>query len=218
MQAVVFLGPPGAGKGTQAKGEAERRGLLYIATGDQLRAAVAAGTELGLQAKACMDSGELVPDDVIIGIVRELIAQHPDAEGVLFDGFPRTAAQADALGALMSERGASITAVVYFDVAADAVVRRLGGRRVCRGCGTTYHTEHLRPKQEGTCDQCGGELYQRDDDNETTVRERLRVYEDQTASLLDYYRSQDLLVRIDAAQSIDDVAQAVKGALDGAGG
>jgi adenylate kinase len=212
----IFLGPPGAGKGTQAKGEAERLGLLYIATGDELRKAIAAGTALGLEAKRHMDAGRLVPDDVIIGIVRDLLDQHPEARGVLFDGFPRTLAQAEALDRLLAARSEALDAVVYFDVAADAVVQRLGGRRVCRKCGTTYHIVHNPPKVAGRCDACtdGGDLYQRDDDNEKTVRERLRVYDQQTASLLDYYRRRGLLARIDASAPIDRVRQAVRTILD----
>ncbi len=214
MQAFVFLGPPGAGKGTQAKGEAERLDLLYIATGDELRRAVAQGTELGQKAKEYMDAGELVPDDVIIGIVRDLIDAHPEARGVLFDGFPRTVAQAEALDSLLVERDDALNAVVYFDVDAEQVVARLAGRRVCRQCGATYHVEHNPPAESGVCDQCGGELYQRDDDNEQTVRERLRVYGEQTASLLDYYRDRGLLVRIDAGLSIPEVREAVRAVLD----
>jgi adenylate kinase len=214
LQAFVFLGPPGAGKGTQAKGEAERLDLLYIATGDELRRAVAQGTDLGQKAKEYMDAGELVPDDVIIGIVRDLIDAHPEARGVLFDGFPRTVAQAEALDALLVERDDALNAVVYFDVDAEQVVARLTGRRVCRQCGATYHVEHNPPAEPGVCDECGGELYQRDDDNEQTVRERLRVYGEQTASLLDYYRDRGLLVRIDAGLSIPEVREAVRAVLD----
>jgi adenylate kinase len=214
VQAFVFLGPPGAGKGTQATGQAERLDLLYIATGDELRRAVAQGTELGHQAKQYMDAGELVPDDVIIGIVRELLDAHPEARGVLFDGFPRTVAQAEALDDLLVERDDALDAVLYFEVGEEVVVARLSGRRVCRQCGATYHVEHTPPAEEGVCDQCGGELYQRDDDNEQTVRERLRVYGEQTASLLDYYRDRGLLLRIDAALSIPEVRQAVQAVLD----
>ena len=213
---AIFLGPPGAGKGTQAVGQARRLALLYLATGDQLRAAVKAGTPLGLQAKTFMDAGELVPDDVIIGLVRDVLARHPDARGVLFDGFPRTVGQAEALDALFARRNEAIDTVVYIDVPADAVVARRGGRRVCRACGATNHGDHKPPKVPGRCDACpdGGDLYQRDDDQEQTVRERLRVYGEQTAPLLDYYRAKNLLVPIDGAQTIAQVRQAVTGVLD----
>lgn len=216
MQAFVFLGPPGAGKGTQAKGEARRLGLLYIATGDELRQAAAAGTPLGRLAQRAMDAGELVPDDVIIGIVRERLERSREARGVLFDGFPRTVAQAEALEALLAERSEALAAVLYFDVAGDEVVRRLDGRRVCRLCGAVYHVEHKPPKVEGRCDVCpdGGHIARRDDDDEATVRQRLRVYQEQTASLLDYYGDRGLLVRLDAGQSIAEVNQAVRAILD----
>lgn len=213
----IFLGPPGAGKGTQAKGEAEKRGFLYIATGDQLRAAVKAGTEMGREAKRYMDTGDLVPDDVIIGIVRDLLSSDTGSQGVIFDGFPRTAPQAEALDALLSGRQEALDAVIYFDVPDDAIVSRLSGRRVCRGCGATYHVDHLRPQVEGTCDECGGELYQRDDDKPETVLNRLQVYKEQTADLLGYYEEQGLLVRIDGDQSIEAVGAAVREAMDGAG-
>jgi adenylate kinase len=212
----VFLGPPGAGKGTQAKGEAEKNGLLYIATGDQLRAAVKAGTEMGLAAKKYMDAGELVPDDVIIGIVRDLLASDSDSQGVIFDGFPRTTTQAEALDGLLAERQEALDAVIYFDVPDDAIVARLSGRRVCRGCGATYHVAHLKPEVEGQCDECGGELYQRDDDKPETVLNRLQVYKDQTADLLGYYEQQGLLVRIDGDQTIEQVGEAVRAAMAGA--
>ncbi|NQT88405.1 adenylate kinase [bacterium] len=213
----IFLGPPGAGKGTQAKGEAEGRGLLYIATGDQLRAAVKAGTEMGIEAKKCMDSGQLVPDDVIIGIVRDLLGAGADSQGVVFDGFPRTLPQAEALDALLAEREEALDSVIYIDVPDEAIVGRLSGRRVCRGCGATYHIDHLQPETEGVCDPCGGELYQRDDDKPETVLNRLQVYKDQTADLLGYYEKQGLLVRIDGDQSIEEVGQAVRAAMASAG-
>jgi len=213
----IFLGPPGAGKGTQAKGEAEEKGLLYIATGDQLRAAVKAGTAMGVEAKKYMDSGQLVPDDVIIGIVRDLLTADTESKGVVFDGFPRTVPQAEALDALLGERDEVLDAVIYFDVPDEAIVGRLGGRRVCRACGKTYHADHLKPQVEGVCDVCGGELYQRDDDKPETVLNRLQVYKDQTADLLGYYEGQGLLVRIDGDQSIDAVGQAVRDAMASAG-
>ena len=209
----VFLGPPGAGKGTQAKQEAEALGVLYIATGDELRKAIAAGTPLGLKAKSYTESGKLVPDDVIIGLVRELLRQPAGAKGVIFDGFPRTLPQAEALDRVLAERGGAVEGVLCFDVPAAAVIERLGGRRVCRGCGATYHVQHNPPHTAGQCDQCGGELYHRDDDKPETVRERLRVYEAQTASLLGYYQARQLLVRIHADRTIEQVREEVRAAM-----
>lgn len=213
---VVFLGPPGAGKGTQATQQAERRGLLYIATGDELRKAIAAGTPLGLEAKAFTSTGRLVPDGVIIGIVRELLARPEAARGVVFDGFPRTLGQAEALGRLLGERGEALDAVLYFDASDAEVVERLSGRRVCQGCGATFHVRTLPSKKGEQCDRCGGQLAQREDDRPETVLERLRVYKEQTASLLDYYRARGLLVPVDADRSIEEVRAAVEAAL-GAG-
>lgn len=211
---LVFLGPPGAGKGTQATQQAEKRGELYIATGDELRRAIAAGSPLGRKAKAYTDSGRLVPDDLIIALVEELLQQPAGASGVIFDGFPRTMAQAQALDRLLAERGEALDAVLYFDASAEAVVRRLSGRRVCRACGATFHVESLPSKRGGLCDRCGGELYQRDDDRPDTVANRLRVYEQQTAALLDYYRAKGLLVRVDADRTIEQVRAAVDSATE----
>jgi len=216
---VVFLGPPGAGKGTQATGQAERLKLRYIATGDELRAAIAAATPLGKKAARFVESGQLVPDDLIIELVGELLAQSAGRfRGVLFDGFPRTIAQAQALDDLLAERKTAIDIVLYFDASPEVIVARLSGRRVCRDCGATYHVDHLPPKRQGVCDRCGGELCQREDDAPATVRERLRVYEDQTAELLDYYRKRGLLVRVDAEQSVEEVREAVEATLDGLAG
>jgi len=209
----IFLGPPGAGKGTQAKQEAETLGALYIATGDELRKAMAAGTPLGAEAKSYIAAGKLVPDDVMIGLVRELLRQPAGAKGVIFDGFPRTLPQAEALDRVLAEQGGAVDGVLYFDVPAAAVIERLGGRRVCRGCGATYHVQHNPPRTAGKCDQCGGELYQRDDDQPETVRERLRVYEAQTASLLDYYQAKGFLVRIHADRTIEQVREEVRAAM-----
>ena len=215
---VVFLGPPGAGKGTQATGQAQRLNLRYIATGDELRRAIAEKTPLGRKAAEFVESGQLVPDDLIIALVGELLAESSERyDGVLFDGFPRTLAQAEALDALLAERGLAVSVVVYFDASPEVIVQRLSGRRVCRKCGATYHVVELPPRREGVCDRCGGELYQREDDKPETVRERLRVYEEQTAELLDYYRARRLLVRVDAEESIEEVRRAVEAALDGLG-
>jgi len=214
---LVFLGPPGAGKGTQATRQAEERKLRYIATGDELRKAISAGTPLGQQARAYTASGRLVPDEVIIGLVRELLAEPGTQHGVVFDGFPRTLGQAEALDRLMAERGEALDAVLYCDASPEAVVSRLSGRRVCRQCGATFHVDTLPSKRGALCDRCGGELYQREDDRPETVRNRLKVYEEQTASLLDYYRSRGLLVRVDADRGIEDVRSAVNAAVAAAG-
>jgi len=214
----VFLGPPGAGKSTQAKGEAERLEALYIATGDELRSAIAKGTSLGQKAKSYIDSGRLVPDDVIIELVRELLERETSNSGVVFDGFPRTIAQAEALDRLLEGRGERLDAVVYFETSPQAAVERLGGRRVCRRCATTFHVRYNPPQRDGVCDKCGGELFRRDDDEPQTVRERLRVYEEQTAGLLDYYTKQGLLVRIDANETVEQVRRAVRAVVSTAAG
>ncbi len=210
---VIFLGPPGAGKGTQARDLAREWGVPHIATGDMLREAVAAKTPLGLQAKRHMDSGGLVPDDVVIGLVGERL-EKPDAKaGCALDGFPRTVAQAEALDALFARKGISLEHVVYFDVSRPELLRRLTGRRVCRSCGHTYHLVSAPPKVAGTCDACGGELYQRPDDSEATVATRLDVYETQTAPLLAYYRRRNLLASINGEGSVAEVAEAIRRAV-----
>ncbi len=207
---VIFLGPPGAGKGTQAQALASEWGVPHVATGDMLREAVAAKTPLGLEAKRHMDSGGLVPDDVVIGLVGERLAQ-PDAKaGVVLDGFPRTVAQAEALDALFARTGRSLDRVVFFDVSRDELLRRLTGRRVCRACGRTFHLVSAPPTVAGKCDACGGELYQRDDDSEATVATRLDVYQKQTAPLLDYYRSRGLLAQVRGEGSVSQVTDAIR--------
>jgi len=209
---VIFLGPPGAGKGTQAQSLAKEWGVPHVATGDMLREAVAAQTPLGLEAKRHMDSGGLVPDDVVIGLVGERLAQ-PDAKaGVVLDGFPRTVAQAEALDALFARTGLTLDRVIFFDVSRAELLRRLTGRRVCRACGQTFHLVSAPPKVGGKCDVCGGELYQRTDDSEATVGTRLDVYEKQTSPLLDYYRSRNLLGTIAGEGSVVQVAEAIRSA------
>ncbi len=209
---VIFLGPPGAGKGTQAQALAKEWGVPHVATGDMLREAVAAKTPLGLEAKRHMDSGGLVPDDVVIGLVGERLAQ-PDARaGVVLDGFPRTVTQAEALDALFARTGLTLDRVIFFDVSRAELLRRLTGRRVCRACGRTFHLVSAPPKVAGKCDVCGGELYQRTDDSEATVGTRLDVYEKQTSPLLDYYRSRKLLATIAGEGSVAQVAEAIRAA------
>ncbi len=212
---LVFLGPPGAGKGTQADLVGKARGVAHISTGDILREAVAAGSALGMKAKGFMNSGGLVPDDLVISLVAERLEREDCSEGFILDGFPRTIAQAEALDRTLTERGRSLDAVIYFAVDDDQVVRRLSGRRICGGCGGNYHVDFMPPASEGVCDKCGGELYQRDDDKAGTVRERLKVYYDQTADLIDYYRGQSLLMEVDASRSPGEVRSDVDEKLSG---
>jgi len=210
---VVLLGPPGAGKGTQARRLATRWSVPQIATGDMLREAVAHGTKLGLEARRYMDAGELVPDSVIIGLVRERLAQPDGRKGFVLDGFPRTAAQAEALDQLLEAEGTPLDRVVLFQIADEDLVARLTGRRVCRNCGRNYHVTLSPPRTSGVCDHCGGELYQRTDDEEATVRRRLAVYVRDTRPLVDYYRRRGLLATISGAAAVDAVqADLVKAA------
>jgi adenylate kinase len=212
---LVFLGPPGAGKGTQARQLAREWGVPQIATGDMLREAVAAGTPLGRQAKRIMDEGALVPDDVIVGLIAERVRQPDAASGFIFDGFPRTLGQAEALDRLLKDLGQKLDAVLYFQVAEPELVRRLSGRRLCRQCQSAFHVVSAPPRRAGVCDRCGGELYQRDDDSEATVRNRLQVYERQTTPLLDYYRERGLLTTINGEGSIDAIRDTIRHAATG---
>jgi adenylate kinase len=210
---TIFLGPPGSGKGTQAKMISERLGIPQISTGDMLRAAVSEGTPMGLKAKALMEQGALVSDDVVVGIVRERLAKTDCEKGFILDGFPRTVAQADALGATLEELGKKLDAVVSLVVDSEAVVERIAGRRTCRDCGKMYHVRFDPPRTEGRCDSCGGELYLRDDDCEETIRKRLEVYQEQTAPLIAYYRSRGLLSEVDGMQDIHEVQQQILAVL-----
>jgi adenylate kinase len=207
---VIFLGAPGAGKGTQARQLAAEWGVPQVATGDMLREAVARKTPLGLEAKRYMDSGGLVPDEVVIGLVADRLAQADAKPGFVLDGFPRTVAQAEALDRMLRERAAPLDRVVFLDVSRPELLRRLTGRRTCRGCGTGYHMVSAPPKVAGRCDKCGGELYQREDDSEATVRHRLQVYERQTAPLLDYYRQRNLLATIPGEGAISDIRAEIR--------
>lgn len=202
---LVFLGPPGAGKGTQANLLSKRFGLPQISTGEMLRAAVSAQTPMGLKAKQCMDAGALVPDDVVIGIVEERLADKDCSQGFVLDGFPRTVAQADALKVMLRRTGRSVHHVVSFEVDPGILLERIAGRRMCRVCGRGYHVVHDPPLVLGRCDDCGGELYQREDDREETMRRRLEVYEEQTAPLKQYYAGEALLRAVDALAPIDSV-------------
>jgi adenylate kinase len=207
---LILVGPPGAGKGTQAERLTEDFGLPYYATGNILRAAVAEGTQLGREAKAFMDAGDLVPDAVIIGVILEALQDPEAADGFLLDGFPRTVPQADALGAALSDVGRALTAVLLIDVDDDEVVRRLSGRRTCVKAGHTYHVDFDPPKHEGVCDTDGSKLIQRDDDEPVTIRNRLAVYHDQTEPLVAYYEERDLLRRFDGTRSPTEVHDHVR--------
>ncbi len=199
---LVFLGPPGAGKGTQAKRLAREKGLVHISTGDILRDAVKRGTPLGLKAKEFMEKGQLVPDDLIIALIEEVM---PPKGGVIFDGFPRTVPQAQALDEMLERKSLRLSKVILFEVDEDTVVERLSGRRTCPSCGAVYHIKFNPPKEDEICDRCKSPLVQREDDKEEVVRNRLRVYREQTAPLIDYYRQRDILVSLDASKDIESV-------------
>jgi adenylate kinase len=202
---LVLVGPPGAGKGTQAEFVAAHLAVPKISTGDIFRDNVARGTPLGVNARRYMDSGQLVPDEITIDMVRDRLAEPDAADGFLLDGFPRTVPQAVALDKLVADLGAGLDVVLELVVDDDEVIRRLSGRRTCRGCGKIWHVEFDPPIHEGVCDRCGGELFQREDDRAETVAERLRVYARDTAPLVDYYGAQGKLVGIDAAGPVEDV-------------
>jgi adenylate kinase len=204
---LIFMGPPGAGKGTQAARVSAEHGLAHIATGDMLRSAVRDGTDLGLRAKEIMARGDLVPDDVIIGMIRERLAEDDTRAGFVLDGFPRTLAQAEALDEMLSGLGRGIAAVPVFELGLEELVARLSGRRVCRAAEHVYHIVTKPPKVDGVCDIDGSQLYQRDDDREDVIRNRYQVqWVDAAGAVLDHYESKGLVVFIDAAGSRDDVA------------
>ena len=202
---LILLGAPGAGKGTQSKLLQEKWRIPQISTGDMLRAAKQAKTPLGLQAESFMNSGKLVPDDVVIGLIRERLAAPDTAKGFILDGFPRTVAQAGALGTLLKDLGRSLDAVVNLEVPEAELVQRLTGRRTCANCGTGYHIEFSPPKRAQVCDRCGGPLIQREDDKEATIRHRLKIYLDQTAPLVAYYAKAGLLKSSPGIGSTDEV-------------
>lgn len=210
---ILLMGPPGAGKGTQAANLVKELSVPHISTGDMFRAAVKEGTELGKQAKACMDEGKLVPDEVTIGIVRERLAKDDCKKGCILDGFPRTVEQADALSRIMKELGLALDAVLNISVPASDLVERAVGRRICKSCGATYHVSFNPSAKEGVCDECGGELYQRADDTKETMENRLSVYEASTRPLIEYYQKAGIYKEVDGRQAIDKVTQDLVNAL-----
>ncbi|GGR83898.1 adenylate kinase [Micromonospora fulviviridis] len=215
---LVLVGPPGAGKGTQAEFIAAHLSVPKISTGDIFRANVSQGTPLGVEAKRYMDAGKLVPDEVTINMVRDRLAEPDAGEGFLLDGFPRTTPQAAALDKLLADLGTALDLVLELVVDDDEVIRRLSGRRTCRGCGKIWHVEFDATTREGVCDRCGAELFQRDDDKPETIAARLREYAEKTAPLVDYYGAQGKLVGIDATGPVEDVTVRAIDALRSYGG
>ena len=213
---IILLGPPGAGKGTQATRLVDSRGMVQLSTGDMLRAAVKAGTPVGLQAKALMEAGALVPDEVVSGIIGEALdALSPDT-GVIFDGYPRTQAQAHSLDAILADRQRTLDHVIELEVDEDALVERITGRFTCASCGEGYHDQFKMPKVEGECDKCKGhEFKRRPDDNEETVRTRMAEYRAKTAPILPIYEAREIVSRVDGMADMDDVSRAVAAILDG---
>jgi adenylate kinase len=215
---VILLGPPGVGKGTQAVRLADSIGWEHVSTGDLLRSARRAGTELGKKAQGFMDAGELVPDSLILDLVHEHLGGVAPEAGILFDGFPRTTAQADGLGEVLSAVGRRVDGVILFEAPDDELIRRLSGRRSCPDCGAVYNVHFSPPEAEGTCDRCGGTLVHRADDEADTVRRRLEVYQELTAPLIEYYQADQAAFRsVDAARPVDEVHEAFRVALEGLG-
>ncbi len=210
---IIMLGAPGAGKGTQAKKIAEKYHIPHISTGDIFRANIKNGTELGMKAKSYMDQGQLVPDDVTIGMLLDRISQEDCAEGYVLDGFPRTIPQAESLTKALEERGESIDYAINVDVPDQAIVTRMAGRRACLACGATYHIVYNAPKKENVCDVCGEGLILRDDDKPETVQKRLTVYHDQTKPLIDYYGKAGILVTVDGTQDLNKVFEDIVSVL-----
>ncbi|MFI6058888.1 adenylate kinase [Streptomyces sp. NPDC051286] len=205
---IVLVGPPGAGKGTQAAYLAKNLSIPHISTGDLFRANISQGTDLGKRARAYMDAGQLVPDEVTIAMAKDRMSQPDAVNGFLLDGFPRNVGQAEALDEMLKSEGVTLDAVLDLEVPEDEVVKRIAGRRICRNDSAhVFHVTYNPPKTEGVCDTCGGELYQRDDDTEDTVRTRLEVYHTQTEPIIDYYRAQGLVVTISALGKVEDVTK-----------
>ncbi len=202
---IIMLGAPGAGKGTQAKKIAEKYGIPHVSTGDIFRANIKGGTELGKKAKAYMDQGQLVPDDVTIGMLLDRISEADCARGYVLDGFPRTIPQAESLTKALGERGEKMDHAIDVDVPDEAIVERMSGRRACLKCGATYHIVYNAPQKEGICDACGDALVLREDDKPETVQKRLAVYHDQTQPLIDYYKNAGILATVDGTKDLNDV-------------
>ena len=211
---LILFGPPGAGKGTQARRLQETHGIVQLSTGDMLRAEVDSGSELGLQAKEIMEAGQLVPDDLIIAMISLRIDQEDCKDGFILDGFPRTKPQAEALDAMLAEKGLDIDHVIEIKVDDDDMVKRITGRFSCAGCGAGYHDEFQKPKKDGVCDQCGGtEFSRRADDNEETVAARLRAYHKQTSPIFSYYKEKGLMEEVDGMAKIDAVTEQMNALL-----
>ncbi len=210
---VIMLGAPGAGKGTQAKKIAEQYNIPHISTGDIFRANIKEKTPLGMEAKGYMDKGELVPDELTVKILLDRVAKDDCKNGYVLDGYPRTIPQAEVLSKAVEEMGDSIDFAINVDVADENIIRRMSGRRACLKCGATYHIEHMPPKKEGICDACGSELVIRDDDKPETVKNRLAVYHEQTAPLIDYYSKKGILKEVDGTKDVSEVFEAIKSIL-----
>lgn len=211
---LILMGPPGGGKGTQAKRLQEKYGLVQLSTGDMLRAAIAAGSEVGKQAKAVMDAGKLVSDDIVVGIIADRIQQADCKNGFILDGFPRTVPQAEALDRMLDAKGIRLDAAIEVQVPDADIVERITGRFTCAECGAGYHEKFQRPKTEGVCDVCGGaEFVRRADDNAETVNKRLHAYHEQTAPIIPYYKRKGLLHFVDGTQPIDEVTKQLEGIL-----
>lgn len=202
---IIMLGAPGAGKGTQAKKIAEKYGIPHISTGDIFRANIKGGTELGMKAKSYMDQGQLVPDEVTIGMLLDRISEADCVNGYVLDGFPRTIPQAESLTVALNQRGEKIDYAINVDVPDENIVTRMSGRRACLACGATYHIVYNAPKTEGVCDTCGEKLVLREDDKPETVQKRLTVYHDQTQPLIDYYQDAEILVTVDGTKDLNEV-------------
>jgi adenylate kinase len=216
---IILLGPPGSGKGTQAKILERQRGMVQLSTGDMLRAAVARGSEHGRKAKAAMDRGDLASDEIVVAIIADRLAEPDVRNGFILDGFPRNRAQAEALDRMLAGKDMRLRAVVEMKVDNEVLIERLSGRYVCARCGKGYHDKFEKPRQAGVCDNCGSrDFIRRADDEEKTVRDRLRVYEHQTSPLIDYYRKQGVLSSVDAMAPIPEVARRIGSALNGAAG
>ena len=212
---ILLMGPPGAGKGTQAAALVKELGVPHISTGDMFRAAIKEGTEMGKKAKSFIDAGNLVPDEVTIGIVRDRLAKDDCKKGFILDGFPRTVGQADALKGILSDLGLTLDKVLNISVPSSELIERAVGRRICKACGATYHLKFNPTKVEGKCDECGGELYQRADDTAETMGNRLKKYEESTKPLIDYYKEAGVYAEVDGRQDISKVTESLVAVLKG---